>query len=242
MNLYLLSSPGVTFLSDVLSAARELTAGQQKPVVAYLPAGLLTMSYLLETKTAFESIAQVISINLETDSLEEIQSALERATLLYIPGGNTYLAAYRLHARGASEMGAIYPRRASKTRLHTRGVSELLRERLQAGLPLVAFSAGAVLCGQDVLTSGDLNACGCVTFAGLGLAAFDFSVHFPTDTAGQDERDVWLRDYHAFHETPILAMEDGAALRVTGQGAQVLRGNVWKLAKRKMRERVDGMV
>src|SRR5262245_42627506 len=115
------------------------------PTVAYLPAASVGDSYVGLTKVVFKGLGTVAHIDVEKHSRKRVDAALDRATVLYMPGGNTYLLSQRLY-------------RASMV--------EPIRERVRAGLPLVAFSAGAVICGPNMLTTNDMNVCACTDFGG----------------------------------------------------------------------------
>jgi peptidase E len=80
--------------------------------------------------------------------LADLGSVLERVTVLYIPGGNTYLLLDRLYRSKAFR---------------------LIQVRVEAGVPLVGFSAGMIICGQNILTTNDDNECGSTEFTGLGF-------------------------------------------------------------------------
>ena len=163
---------------------------------------------MCETKAAFRGLAEVRAVKLETHSAAHIGSILDRADLLYIPGGDTYLGAHRLH---------------------TAGLMDDLRKRILDGLPLVAFSAGAVLCGVDILTSNDANECGCTVFTGLGLVPFNLNVHYPPiDGEERQGRDSRLHAFSTEHHRLVLALEDGAYLHVMDRSVTVIRGPVWK--------------
>ncbi len=207
MLLYLFSSPGEPFLSDILPAARSILEGVQEPLVAYLPAAAQDRHFVRETKQAFRGLADLRAVKPEVHSTAAIRLVLDRAGLLYIPGGNTYLATHRLHAAGL--MGD-------------------LRQCILGGLPLLAFSAGTVLCGADILTSNDTNDCGCTDFSGLDLTPYCFNVHYPSvEGEERQARDTRLYAYVAQHHRPVLALEDCASLRVTGDRIEVVTGSVW---------------
>jgi peptidase E len=197
MELHLLSSLEEPYPAALAEITASLLQGirNRQPVVAYLPAGAVQRHFIRETQAALRSLARVIAVKVEAHPPRRLQEALALADLLYIPGGNTYLMGQRLHAAGAMP---------------------LLRQRLQEGLPLLALSAGCVLCGLDILTTNDINCCGCVHFGGLGLAGMNFNVHYPgEDRALQQERDERLGEYQIFHPHPVLALEDGAYLRIS---------------------------
>jgi len=207
MQGYLFSSfpePSPTVLAELV---HRLVGDRDDPLVAYLPAGNIQRHFVREVKGFLRGVAEVSAIKPEVHPLRRIHSILERAAMLLIPGGNTYLMAHRLHQIGI--------------------VAEL-RQRILDGLPLVTFSAGTVFCGQDILTTNDINCCGCTQFDGLKLVPYNFNVHYPTlPGEAQQDRDERLEEYQFFHDLPILALEDGACIRVTENGLQV-HGEVWE--------------
>jgi len=75
------------------------------------------------------------------------------------------------------------------------------------------FSAGAILCGPNILTSKDMNTWETSVFAGLNLTPFNFSCHYPQDEIGQLEKDEWLAEYHVFHDNSHHFAADGAYIR-----------------------------
>lgn len=209
VQIHLFSGPGEPFLADILAAARQILEGRNEPVIAYLPVAAVERHFVRETKAAFHGLAEVRAIKPEIHSAVHIRSVLDHATLLYIPGGNTYLAARRLHITG---------------------LMNDVRDRLLNGLPLVAFSAGAVLCGVDILTSNDINECGCTNFTGLGLVPFNINVHYPPDEGEERRmRDNRLNTYATEHARCVLALEDGAYVLIEDGSVKVVRGSVWKL-------------
>ncbi|MBI3150648.1 MAG: Type 1 glutamine amidotransferase-like domain-containing protein, partial [Chloroflexi bacterium] len=140
------------------------------------------------------------------------------ASLVYIPGGNTFLLNHRLHISG---------------------VMPYLKKKVQAGLPLVGFSAGAIVCGPNILTSNDLNTVGTSFFEGLNATPFNFSPHYPLDSHGQSVKDEWLSDYHFFHDNPVIMLSDGAYVRVDGRKTTLVCGEAYILRKDQEKERLE---
>ncbi len=160
MNLHLFSTPGKDDIRYILDASRPYLEGKDDPVVAYLPAASLGDTYQEYTEKAFRGLARVKTINTELMTLPEMEAILRNAALVYIPGGNTFLLNHRLHI--------------SK-------IMDYLRKKVTAGLPLVAFSAGTVLCGPNILTSNDINTVETPYFQGLNVTPFNFNCHYPQD-------------------------------------------------------------
>jgi dipeptidase E len=215
MNLHLFSSPGKDDIRYILAAARPYLEAKDEPVVAYIPAASLGGTYQEYTEKAFRGLARVVTLNTELMALPEMEAAIRTAALVYIPGGNTFLLNHRLHI--------------SK-------VMEYLRKKVTAGLPLIGFSAGALLCGPNILTSKDMNTVETPLFTGLNLTPFNFSCHYPMDEIGRLEKDEWLAEYHVFHDNPIIMLADGAHLRVDGKKTHLMEGPAWILRKGQEKE------
>jgi len=205
IRLDLMATPG-DGLRRVLAVSRRHLASALRPCIGYLPAAALDPTFLLdETRASFSEIASVELVDPVSMDRASILRVLDRITLLYVPGGNTFVLADRLQqARLMAEVA----------------------QRIRDGLPYVGFSAGAVLCGLDILNSNDNNASGGRDFEGLGLVPFSLNVHYPADDA-QVERDERIAAYHAFHTVPVLALEDDACLHVEDSRITLVEGAAW---------------
>ena len=187
----------------VIEACRPYLEKKAEPLLAYLPlASLLADRSVEETQKCFQGLAHLVTINTETMELPEMELVLRRADAIYIPGGNTFLLNHRLHISH---------------------LFDYLQQKLQAGLPLIGVSAGAVLCGPNILTSNDLNMVGTSHFDALKLTPFNFNLHYTGDV----QKDEWLNDYRHFHDNPILLIEDDAYIRIRGKTAMLVRGEAW---------------
>ena len=183
-----------------------------------VPRAVTADCVMVVAKDAFKNLASVDLVDTETMTLPEIQDTLRRASLLYIPGGNTFLLNHRLH------LSKLMP---------------YLRKLVQTNMPLVAFSAGTVLCGQNILTSKDLNSVGTPYFDGLKAVPYNFLVHYGEDAYLQAIHDNWLADYHVFQDNPVVIMSDGAYVRVEGKKIFLERGNAWILRKGREKEKLE---
>ncbi len=216
VDLHLFSTPGPDETLDwVVDACRPYLENKAKATLAILPLASLYADRLIqETEKAFQGLAHLQAIDSEEMDAAEAEAILRRAAAAYIPGGNTFLLNHRLH------ISRLFP---------------YLRQKLQAGLPLIGVSAGGVLCGPNILTSNDLNMVPTPHFDGLGLAPFNFNMHY-TDTAERDNR---LLDYQVFHENPIILMEDGAYVRIQGKSTVLVRGRAWIWRAGQEKERLE---
>jgi dipeptidase E len=218
MNLHLFCQPGIRDIRYILEAARPYLTAQPNPVVAYLPAASPIHNWLDYTEKAFAGLAEIAYIDTETMPLADVETIFDRAGSVYISGGNTFLLNHRLHQSG---------------------VFDLLRQRALDGLPVVGFSAGATICGPNILTSNDMNMCATTHFDGLNLTPFNFSVHYPAGETARNEWDEWLSEYHLYHDNPILALEDDVHLHVNDGQVTLIRGTGWLLTRGEQRRSIE---
>ena len=211
MELHLLSSPGKDDIRWVIEACKPYLEKSPEAILACMPlASLFSEKWLDQTERSFKGLAHIETINTETMELPEMEAVLRRAAVVYIPGGNTFLLNHRLH------VSHLLP---------------YLRKKIQSGLPVVAFSAGTILCGPNILTSKDMNTVETPHFDGLNLLPFNFFVHYGEDAYLRAIHDDWLTDYHVFHDNPVIILADGAYVKVLGRKTMLVRGEAWLLRK-----------
>lgn len=211
INLHLLSTPGERDIRWVLEACRPHLTDKADPIVTFMPQASLDVNFWMDyTVRAFEGLAKIELIDTERMELREIESVIRRAQVAYISGGNTFLLNHRLHVSG---------------------LMPYLRKKVQAGLPLVGFSAGMIVCGPNMLTAKDLNSVGTAHFESLNVSPFNYFAHYGTDSYAQAMHDDWLSDYHTFHDNPIVMLCDGAYVKVDGKKTTLVRGEAWILRK-----------
>lgn len=218
MHLHLFSTPGDKDIRYIIEASRPYLSGRSEATIAFLPQAWLNVNYWLDyTARQFDGLAQVELIDTERMDLPEMESIIRRAQLVYISGGNTFLLNHRLY------ISRLMP---------------YLRKKVQAGLPMVGFSAGMILCGPNILTSSDLNTVATNYFEGLHVTPFNFFAHYEQDSYGQAIQDNWLSDYHIFNDNPVIMLSDGAYVKVDGKKTTLVRGPAWILRKDQEKERL----
>lgn len=219
MKLHLFSTPGDRDIRWVLDAARPHLANKDHPTVAFLPQAWLNVRHWLDyTVRSFHGLAEVELIDTEQMDLPQMEAIIRRAHVVYISGGNTYLLNHRLHISG---------------------LMPYLRKKVQSGLPLIGFSAGAIVCGPNILTSKDLNSVATPHFEGLKLVPFNILSHYDADSYGQSAHDDWLSDYHTFQDNTVIMMNDGAHIRVDGKKTTLVQGDAWIMKRNSEKERLS---
>ncbi|MCW5877843.1 MAG: Type 1 glutamine amidotransferase-like domain-containing protein [Anaerolineales bacterium] len=218
-NSHLFSTPGENDIRYIVEACRSYLEDKDHAKIAYMPLASLDGERWLDyTRQQFKGLAQVQMLDTELMAQKELESALRECQVAYIPGGNTFLLAHRLHLSG---------------------IMPFLKKRVQAGWPVIGFSAGAILCGPNILTSSDMNAVKTDHFGGLNATPFNFFAHYAPDAFGQAQQDEWLSDYHVFHDNPVVLLCDGAYVKVEKGKATLARGEACIQRKGVEKERLE---
>ncbi|MGZ4836139.1 MAG: dipeptidase PepE, partial [Terriglobales bacterium] len=134
------------------------------------------------------------------------RKAAENAEAVFIGGGNTF--------------------RLLKT-LYEHRLLEVIRARVEGGMPYIGSSAGSVAACPTIRTTNDMPIVEPPSLTSLGLIPFQLNCHYfdadPNSTHMGETRDVRLREFHEENETPVVGIREGSMLRVE-KGLVVLKG------------------
>ena len=134
------------------------------------------------------------------------QTAVQSAEAMFIGGGNTF----RL-------LKALYDV----------GLLDLIRGRVEGGMPYIGSSAGSVVACPTIKTTNDMPIVEPPSLMALGLVSFQINAHYldpdPNSTHMGETREVRLREFHEENATPVVGIREGSMLRVEN-GAVVLKG------------------
>ncbi|HEX2251925.1 MAG TPA: dipeptidase PepE [Thermoanaerobaculia bacterium] len=126
-------------------------------------------------------------------------AAVERAEAVFVGGGNTFRLLAALHATGA--LAAI-------------------RRRAEAGMPYMGSSAGSNVACPTIRTTNDMPIVEPPSFEALNLVPFQINPHYldpdPASTHQGETREERLLQYLEENERPVVALREGALLRVEG--------------------------
>ncbi len=158
---------------------------------------------------------------------DDPKQAIRDAQGIFVGGGNTF--------------------RLLKT-LYDLDLVELIRERVQNGLPYLGISAGANIASPTIMTTNDMPIVYPPTFEALGLVPFQLNPHYNTGNnfvKVRDEfqehfgetRDDRIREFHEMNDTPVVGLWEAGILRVE-ENSLSLEGTPARLF-RKGQEPVD---
>ena len=202
MKLLLLSNstaPGQPFLAHALDEIAEL-AGDATTVafIAYGASDAATYTTRMQ-----EALAPIGLRVLPTTTSAELAAALASAQSFFVGGGN----AFRL-LKG----------------LAARELLEHLRACVKDGAPYFGASAGANIACPTIRTTNDMPIVEPADLAALCFVPFQINAHYPTEQAvgaGGETRDERLAEFLEENDVPVLALPEGAWLKVDGSSAHV---------------------
>lgn len=148
------------------------------------------------------------------------QRAVREAQAIFVGGGNTF----RLLAT-----------------LYRLGLLDVIRERVDQGLPYLGISAGTNVACPTIKTTNDMPIVQPPSLDALGLVPFQINPHYfqgsvylrQDDTYQEhfgETRDDRIREFHEMNTTPVLGLWEGGLLRqengaleLTAAAARILR-------------------
>jgi dipeptidase E len=193
---------------------------------------LLFVPYALHDHDAYVQamIEKGLNAGYELDGIHrhgDPHRAILTAEAIYVGGGNTF----RL-------LDVLF----------RRGLLDLIRQRVRAGVPYFGISAGSNLAGPTIKTTNDMPIVQPPSFDALGLVPFQINPHYcfgATFLRYGDEyqphfgetRDERIREYHEMNDTPVVGLWEGSVLRV--EAGRMELGGAPARVFRKGREPVD---
>ncbi len=169
------------------------------------PGGISHDEYTQKVSEAFQTI------NISVKGIHEFENpetAVKNAEGIFTGGGNTFLLV---------------------TQLYRNNIMQVLSETVKNGTPYLGTSAGSNICGLSMQTTNDMPIIYPPSFQTLGLIPFNLNPHYldpeEQSTHMGETREMRIKEFHAFNNTPVLGLREGSWLEVKGDKI-TLKGNL----------------
>ena len=189
---------GQEFLEHALGDIKSFL-GERVRSVLFVPFASVTRSY-----DEFEEVArarflemgyELSSVHKAADSIE----AVRRAEAVAIGGGNTF---HLLRA------------------LYQTGLIESIKERVEAGVPYIGWSAGSNVACPTIKTTNDMPIVEPPSFNALGLVPFQINPHYTDEQVvghqGETREQRIAEFIKANPSVDVLGLREGSILKIEG--------------------------
>ena len=159
----------------------------------------------------FHAGREMLPLHLASDATQ----CIEEAEAIFVGGGNSF--------RLLDECQEL-------------GIMEVMRERVEVGVPYIGISAGTNLACPTIMTTNDMPIVQPDSFEALGLLPFQINPHFVSGKSfrqtqdgfeqnGGETREDRINEFLEMNSLPVLGLYEGVSLGVEGakawlQGAQ----------------------
>ncbi|HEV8188649.1 MAG TPA: dipeptidase PepE [Pyrinomonadaceae bacterium] len=173
--------------------------------VLFVPFALFDRDkYAATARARFEKMGyELTSIHTASDPVQ----AVKETDAMFIGGGNTF--------------------RLLKT-LYEFDLLDVIRERINAGMPYIGSSAGSNMACPTIRTTNDMPIVQPPSFNALGLVSFQINPHYldpdPNSKHKGETREERIIQFLEENDTPVVGLREGAMLRIEN-GETILRGS-----------------
>jgi len=158
------------------------------------PSGITYTGYTAIVKNA------LTQIDIEVKGIHEFDNpkdALKIAQGVFVGGGNTFLLVNQLYEQG---------------------LMNILKDRIESGMPYLGTSAGSNICGPTMQTTNDMPIVQPPSFRTMGVIPFNINAHYLdsnlTSRHKGETRETRIREYHFFNDIAVLGLREGSWLEV----------------------------
>lgn len=173
--------------------------------VLFVPFALFERDkYAATARTRFQKLGyELTSIHTAANPVQ----AVAETDAMFIGGGNTF--------------------RLLKT-LYEFDLLDVIRERVNAGMPYIGSSAGSNMACPTIKTTNDMPIVEPPSFNALGLVSFQINPHYldpdPNSKHMGETRAERIIQFLEENETPVVGLREGAMLRIEN-GETILKGS-----------------
>lgn len=182
--------------------------------VAFIPFASVDNDYASYTNMVKEGLVSM-ALRLHTVQHTDAKETLQNADVIMVGGGNTFKLLHNLYEAD---------------------LLDLIKEKVNAGIPYIGWSAGSNILGPTIGTTNDMPVIQPPSFKALHLLPFQINPHYtnalPAGHRGET-RDQRLQEFVKMNSRlKVIALPEGAALMLqSGQLELKSETKAWLFAK-----------
>jgi dipeptidase E len=160
------------------------------------PGGMTHEEYTKIAKERFEKMSFKLTGVHEYDDPVD---AVKNAESMFIGGGNTFVL-----IKGLYENNLV----------------EIIRKRVEEGMPYIGTSAGSNVATKSVKTTNDMPIVYPPSFDALNLVPFNINPHYldpdPNSKHMGETRETRIKEFHFYNSDFVVGLREGAMLHIKG--------------------------
>ena len=188
---------GQKYLKYLHDEIKNLFSGCKKILfVPYArPSGISHLEYTDKAKNVFK----ILNLEIIDYTNEDLRESLEKCDGIFIGGGNTFLLLDKLYQYS---------------------LIDILKNKINSGIPYLGTSAGSNICGMTIGTTNDMPIVHVKSLEALGIIDFNINPHYLDPIDGfehmGESRETRINEFHKFNDQFVIGLREGSYLQVEG--------------------------
>ena len=188
---------GQKYLEYLHDEIKNLFSGCKKILfVPYArPSGISHLEYTEKAKNVFK----ILNLEIIDYTNEDLRESLEKCDGIFIGGGNTFLLLDKLYQYS---------------------LIDILKNKIDSGIPYLGTSAGTNICGITIGTTNDMPIVHVKSLEALGIIDFNINPHYLDPIDGfehmGESRETRINEFHKFNDQFVIGLREGSYLEVEG--------------------------
>ena len=188
---------GQKYLEYLHDEIKNLFSGCKKIlfVPCARPSGMSHLEYTEKVKNVFK----ILNLEIIDYTNEDLRESLEKCDGIFAGGGNTFLLLNKLYQYS---------------------LIDILKNKINSGIPYLGTSAGSNICGMTIGTTNDIPIVHVKSLEALGIIDFNINPHYLDPIDGfehmGESRETRINEFHKFNVQFVIGLREGSYLQVEG--------------------------
>ena len=188
---------GQKYLEYLHDEIKNLFSGCKKILfVPYArPSGISHLEYTEKAKNVFK----ILNLEIIDYTNEDLRESLEKCDGIFIGGGNTFLLLDKLYQYS---------------------LIDILKNKINSGIPYLGTSAGTNICGITIGTTNDMPIVHVKSLEALAIIDLNINPHYLDPIDGfehmGESRETRINEFHKFNDQFVIGLREGSYLQVEG--------------------------
>ncbi len=185
---------GQKYLEYLHDEIKNLFSGCKKILfVPYArPSGISHLEYTEKAKNVFK----ILNLEIIDYTNEDLRESLEKCDGIFAGGGNTFLLLNKLYQYS---------------------LIDILKNKINSGIPYLGTSAGSNICGMTIGTTNDMPIVHVKSLEALGVIDFNINPHYLDPIDGfehmGESRETRINEFHKFNDQFVIGLREGSYLQ-----------------------------